>query len=189
MIIVKDDFLPRREFDGINTHILSRFKPGQRYDNEMFILPSLDHCAVRIREVSDDGTLDGPACRLGLPIISITEAMREYLITELKLIDPLPLHFWFQYQSMNQGVGPHFDGTVRDRTLEQSISTLLYTHSEWEDDWGGELCVHNVEVLPKPNRLIMYTRDEEHWVNPIKHRDPDYQRMFFGVSWSFYGFN
>lgn len=192
MIISKDNFLPESSFKELNLHMLSRFHPDRRYDNEIFtsgVNPLLDGCPIRMRSVSIDGNLMEPACHLGRMIPEVTEAMRSYLITDLNLKDPLPYHFWFQYHGLHHNTGPHHDGAVRDNPLDRSISTLLYTHATWEEDWGGELCTHGTELLTKPNRIVTYSRDEEHWVNSIKHGDPDYQRMFFGVSWSFYGFN
>lgn len=91
---------------------------------------------------------------------------------------------WFQYMNNKQRAGKHFDGMVNNRYLTRSYSAFLYTHAIWEDDYGGELCTNETETKVYPNRLIIYSRDEEHWTNPILHDQDKYKRMFFATSWS-----
>ena len=179
MITYFDNFLPDADFSALNERMLKRYKPGLRQDN------GSDLTAIRIRTTSADGVnYTESKVLLGLQIVPALEKMRDTLV-KLGYVKPLPYSIWFQYGDKNHLVGKHFDGKVGDSTLEKSLSTFLYTNKYWEDDWGGEFCVNGTEILPKPNRLIIYSRDEEHWINNISAKvEHDYLRMFFGVSWS-----
>jgi len=91
---------------------------------------------------------------------------------------------WFQYMNNRQLAGKHYDGAVNNKHLTRSYSAFLYTHVIWEDHYGGELCFNGTELKVYPNRLIIYSRDEEHWTKPILHDQDKYERMFFATSWS-----
>jgi Rps23 Pro-64 3,4-dihydroxylase Tpa1-like proline 4-hydroxylase len=103
----------------------------------------------------------------------------------MNLINPLARQMWYQYHSKKHKIISHLDQAVKDKTSKQSFTSLLYMHDNWEDSWGGELTFLNDKqsILPKPNRLIIYSRDEEHWVNEITHDLDDYQRMLFFTAW------
>jgi hypothetical protein len=183
MISYFDDFLLGTQFVPLNQKMLKRYKHGLRQDIGHTNFPS-ENQAVRIRTSSNDHDYTESKVLLGIEIVPAIEKMRETLLT-LGYVDPMAYSVWYQYGDKNHLVGKHFDSTVRNSAPEKSLSTFLYTHNCWEDDWGGEFCVNSAEVLPKPNRLIVYSRDEEHWINSIKHTlEDNYMRMFFGVSWS-----
>lgn len=183
MYFFKDNFLPDELFQSLNKKMLSRYKPGLRQDN---INIKRETEPVRIRTTSKNNDYTEAACVLGSRMIpDVINTIREYAIDELKWKNPEAWSIWFQYMSKHQNVQKHYDdGYLRGRKPTQCFSTFLYTHDKWDYDWGGELCLHSAEIATKPNRLIIYSRDEEHWVNPIKHDLHGYQRMFFGVSWS-----
>ena len=182
MITYFDDFLDQSTFTELNERMLKRFSKNLRQDVGSF---NTDNSAVRVRSTSTNNNFIQSAGLLGSKVvIPILEQIKTFLPTKIGGINPQAYSVWFQYMNKYQGVNKHFDGTVNNRPKKQSYSAFLYAHSEWEDDWGGELCVNSAEVLPKPNRLIVYSRDEEHWVNEVVHSNDEYQRMFFGSSWS-----
>ena len=39
-------------------------------------------------------------------------------------------------------------------------------------------------IEPKPNRMLIWSREEWHMVNALTVNDPNYVRSFFGTSWS-----
>ena len=181
MITYFDDFLDQSTFTELNERMLKRFSNSLIQDSRF----NTDSVAVRISNINFlRGDIIGPQHFLGKVVMPILEQIKTFLPTEIGGINPQAYSVWFQYMNKYQGVSKHFDGTVNNRPEKQSYSAFLYAHSEWEDDWGGELCVNSAEVLPKPNRLIVYSRDEEHWVNEVVHSNDEYQRMFFGSSWS-----
>jgi hypothetical protein len=180
VIFYIDNFLPKELFESLNSRMLWRYKPNLRQDFKQH-----DVEAVRIRTSSDNNDYTESAVLLGKMVPDVILAIKDYMVNERNWKNPEASSIWFQYMSVTQQVGPHFDdGYIRNRKPHQCFSTFLYSHNVWEDDYGGELCVHGTEVLPKPNRLIVYSRDEQHWVKPIKHDIKEYQRMFLGISWS-----
>jgi len=182
MFLFVDNFLSEEDFMILNERMLWRFRPGLRQDDQYH---GKKTAAVRIRTLSHNHDYTEAQHLLGKTVPNIVEYIKNYLINELKFISPEAHGIWFQYMSNKQFVGPHYDdGNLRKKKPTQCFSTFLYSHNKWEDDWGGELCFHTGEILPKKNRLIIYSRDEEHWVKDIKHDNDNYQRMFLGVSWS-----
>ncbi len=187
MITCQDDFLSIDKFQELNTCILNRFnttlKEHTNWCRKTYL--SLDQLPIRTRiEPVEDEDYTRIQFLLGLPIVSITKRIQEYMINELQVKDPKPFSVWIQYMNSNHAVGKHLDGSVRNSSLDKSFTSLLYAHTQWEDSWGGEVIVEDTSYLPKPNRLVVYSRDKRHGVNPILHRNNDYYRLFLGVSWS-----
>lgn len=180
MYLFVDNFLPEETFTSLNKRMMWRFKPNLRQDER----PKKE-AAVRIRTLTDGVDYKESAVLLGSMVPYIVEYTQKYMIERLNFKQPLAHGIWFQYMSNKQFVGPHYDDmNLRGKSPVQCFSTFLYSHEFWEDSWGGELCFHTGKVLPLRNRMILYSRDEEHWVNDIYHDKEDYQRMFLGISWS-----
>lgn len=180
-----DNFLPEQLFQELNERMLWRYKPGLRQDQGKALILDTSSSAIRIRTSSDNNDYTESAILLGKMVPAAVELVKNYLTEELKFINPEARSIWFQYHLLEHRVGKHYDdGNIRKRLPHQCFSTFLYSHEKWEDDWGGELCFNDGELLPKSNRLITYSRDEEHWVNLINHDLKDYKRMFLGMSWS-----
>jgi Rps23 Pro-64 3,4-dihydroxylase Tpa1-like proline 4-hydroxylase len=94
---------------------------------------------------------------------------------------------------------PHRDQAVRKSLPKDTYTCVIYT-SDWKPNWGGEFVVgspvfndeglvesltdftHSIE--PKPNRMVIWSREEWHMVNALTVNDPNYVRSFFGTSWS-----
>jgi len=183
MITYIDNFLTSSDLDALNTRMLKRYKPGIRQDTGKELNFS-ESAAVRIRTTTNNHDYTESMVLLGVEILPAIKKISQTLV-DLKYKNPEPYNIWFQYGDKNHLVGKHTDGTVRGKSLEFSISTLLYTHKYWENNWGGEFCVESIEILPKPNRLVIYSREHEHWIKNIHHTLEDsYMRMFLGVSWS-----
>lgn len=119
-----------------------------------------------------------------ITLLPIIDQIQECLKNVTKSTTQQHYASWFQYMNNKQRAGKHFDGAVNNRHLTRSYSAFLYTHAIWEDHYGGELCINETETKVYPNRLIIYSRDEEHWTNPILHDQDKYERMFFATSWS-----
>jgi hypothetical protein len=173
MYFYKDNFLPEELFSSLQKRMLWRFKQGDTKD------------ASRIKThiiENNDYTVAGVI--LGAMVPDAVLSIKKYLEETYNFKNLQARLIWFQYQNNKQHIGRHYDeGRTGGRKAYQCFSTFIYTHEQWEDNWGGEFCINYAEVLPKTNRLLVHSRDEEHWVNPIKHGLDDYQRMFLGVSW------
>jgi Rps23 Pro-64 3,4-dihydroxylase Tpa1-like proline 4-hydroxylase len=106
---------------------------------------------------------------------------------------------WFQYSVDTMSLPPHRDQAVRKSLPKDTYTAVIYT-SDWKPNWGGEFVVgspvfndeglvesltdftHSIE--PKPNRMVIWSREEWHMVNALTVNDPNYVRSFFGTSWS-----
>lgn len=57
----------------------------------------------------------------------------------------------------------------------RTISSVFYLHSDWEDDWGGQLHLQDKNDLwhmiqPTPNRIALFQSDLLHEVIKAKHQ-------------------
>jgi hypothetical protein len=196
VIVCRDNFLSTGEFQELNTCILNRFNTTLKEHTiqcgETFpkipIQLVLNQLPIRthLELVEEDEKEDYNRIHflLGLPIVSSMKIIQEYMINELQIKKPKPSSVWIQYMHNKHRLGKHLDGAIRGRSLNKSLTSLLYAHEQWEDTWGGEFDIADHSYLPKPNRLIVYSRDNSHGVNPILHKNDNYYRLFLGVSWS-----
>ena len=96
-------------------------------------------------------------------------------------------NIWFQYGDTETHMHRHSDGTIHDATDENCFTSMIFSHSEWDNDNGGifkvesiggaETTIHN----PDPNSFIVWNRHHPHWMTPIVKECP--LRMFIGMSW------
>ncbi len=194
MIQYHDNLLPNKLFNSFNKTMIWRdetlkFDPKIRLKNFSSgdeIQEQKATFAKRIKSgvvpIDDDYT--EIAALLGSKEVpAVIKHVKNFLIKVMKLNNPKVYGNWFQFMNQTQRIGKHFDApSVGGKPINQSFSSFLYMHDTWEDDWGGEICFNGKAIiLPKPNRLVVYSRDEEHWVNEFT---GDYKRMFLGLSWS-----
>ena len=96
---------------------------------------------------------------------------------------------WFQYSVDTMSLQPHRDQAVRKSLPKDTYTAVIYT-SDWKPNWGGEFVVgspvfndeglvesltdftHSIE--PKPNRMVIWSREEWHMVNALTVNDPNY---------------
>ena len=197
MYCYKDNFLSDELFNLFKEDMLNKYEPRKEWvtDNgEMRFGKYLsgenykEDAPVRVMDLTypEDGNYMYTAVKLGSKSLpEIARSIKQYMIECMNLINPLARQMWYQYHSKKHKIISHLDQAVKDKTSKQSFTSLLYMHDNWEDSWGGELTFLNDKqsILPKPNRLIIYSRDEEHWVNEITHDLDDYQRMLFFTAW------
>jgi len=178
-----DNFLPDIQFKELNERMLWRFKPTIRQD--AITIRNRNSHPVRIRTSSDNNDYTEAAMILGKMVPDVVAKVKNFLENEHKFVNCMASSIWFQYHSQEQTLSQHYDdGHIRGKKPNQCFTSFVYTHNIWEDNYGGELCFETGSILPKSNRLVIYSRDELHWVNPIKHNLENYNRMFLGVSWS-----
>ena len=192
-----DDILPKSLFDSFHKEMLKRFNPKLRFEESVIqeglnlfqaqelINGNIQAIRIRAGETPTDDYLNVASILGSKSLPEVMTTIKKCLTEKLNFVTPVAHGTWFQYMSNKQQVGKHFDNpNVNCKPIDQSFSAFLYMHQTWEDNWGGELCFNSGAVLPKSNRLIVYSREEEHWVNEIKHTLDDYQRMFVATSWS-----
>tara|TARA_R100000951_G_C2646240_1_gene182697 strand:+ start:766 stop:1422 length:657 start_codon:yes stop_codon:yes gene_type:complete len=197
MIYIEDDFLTEEQFTALKNKVDSHYspiEPRELFDNydfknepDKYILP-----IARSGDWLDSCIPNAPQC------IPALKKMEETLINqgvqELKNWSS-----WFQYSVDTMSLPPHRDQAVRKSLPKDTYTAVIYT-SDWKPNWGGEFVAGSpifnddglVESLtdfthfiePKPNRMVIWSREEWHMVNALTVNDPDYVRSFFGTSWS-----
>ena len=104
-------------------------------------------------------------------------------------------NLWLQYTDHTSIFHRHRDNAIASYNDKDCFTSILFTHDIWEDSWGGstmisdsssdinieELNENQVEYFPKPNALIIWTRDHPHWMKPILNKDVT--RIFVGGCW------
>ena len=197
MIYIEDDFLTEEQFTALKNKVDSHYspiEPRELFDNydfknepDKYILP-----IARSGDWLDSCIPNAPQC------IPALKKMEETLINqgvqELKNWSS-----WFQYSVDTMSLPPHRDQAVRKSLPKDTYTAVIYT-SDWKPNWGGEFVVgspvfndqgfveslidftHKIE--PKPNRMVIWSREEWHMVNAFTVNDPNYVRSFFGTSWS-----
>lgn len=197
MIYIEDDFLTEEQFTALKNKVDSHYspiEPRELFDNydfknepDKYILP-----IARSGDWLDSCIPNAPQC------IPALKKMEETLINqgvqELKNWSS-----WFQYSVDTMSLPPHRDQAVRKSLPKDTYTCVIYT-SDWKPNWGGEFVVgtpifndeglvesltdftHSIE--PKPNRMVIWSREEWHMVNALTVNDPNYVRSFFGTSWS-----
>jgi Rps23 Pro-64 3,4-dihydroxylase Tpa1-like proline 4-hydroxylase len=197
MIYIEDDFLTEEQFTALKNKVDSHYspiEPRELFDNydfknepDKYILP-----IARSGDWLDSCIPNAPQC------IPALKKMEETLINqgvqELKNWSS-----WFQYSVDTMSLPPHRDQAVRKSLPKDTYTAVIYT-SDWKPNWGGEFVVgspvfndeglvesltdftHSIE--PKPNRMVIWSREEWHMVNALTVNDPNYVRSFFGTSWS-----
>jgi len=197
MIYIEDDFLTEEQFTALKNKVDSHYspiEPRELFDNydfknepDKYILP-----IARSGDWLDSCIPNAPQC------IPALKKMEETLINqgvqELKNWSS-----WFQYSVDTMSLPPHRDQAVRKSLPKDTYTCVIYT-SDWKPNWGGEFVVgspifndeglvesltdftHSIE--PKPNRMVIWSREEWHQVTALTVNDPNYVRSFFGTSWS-----
>ena len=94
---------------------------------------------------------------------------------------------WFQYGDTETQMHRHSDGIIHNATAENCFTSMIFSHSEWDNDWGGQFKVESMDGTettiqnPEPNSFILWNRHHPHWMTPIVKECP--LRMFIGMSW------
>jgi hypothetical protein len=191
-----DDFLPTDQFQALKQRILSRFVRGngQRLEYGSDV-------PIRIESHHEDGNW-----REGVDLLGkeCTPAIEKMMISleERGVSELCNWSVWFQYITNGMSIPMHRDARLRKSTQEHTYSAILYC-SDWEPGWGGEFYygdpiwddtsatnkpVSDLKVTgviePRPNRMLVWSRDIWHAVYHVTYDNPNYKRAFLGTGWS-----
>ena len=191
----KDNFLPEELFNTLSKEAMIQYRPRDGWY-------ALDPIEEGKRIYGDQFEIEGPTRVVGenypekdnfgmsailMKSKSLPETMhriKKYMSEELQFVNPTARMVWFQHHTNKNKVIPHFDNPLSGKPLEHSFTSLLYIHDTWKDEWGGEFSSDEGNIVPKPNRLLIYRRDIKHWVNPITHTLDDYPRTLLFAGWA-----
>lgn len=197
MIHYVDNFLPQDQFDALKLRVEKRFIPT---DKKKFEANSDE--PVRITYHDETGNWREGCNLLGKECIPAVEK----IIKEFEIIGVQELFnwsLWYQYIIDTMTIPPHQDQGLRYSSKEHSYTAVIYT-SDWQPGYGGEFVVGEpifpkatngtvpraigidpIQIIePKPNRMLIWSREVWHAVNKVTVDDPTYMRNFMGTGWS-----
>lgn len=185
MIHFVDNFLDSDLFYELQDKMYNTIKPEQHH-GERRIKKSPWFVGEPLRVVvSNIKKVDTIHDKLGTVAVPVMEKIKNYCLDTLRLSNIQAHNIWYQYSMLEKEVvGKHYDAALGNHSKNQSYTCFIYTHKVWNDDWGGEICFQSQTILPKPNRLVFYSRNKLHWVNKSKHNLENFQRMAIGIDWS-----
>ena len=187
MILSVDNFLDNETFDILNASMLSKLDRVKcRKADDVGNEKSHSEAYTQLH-----GDILFPKMHLGVHIGPIIDKVRNYIETEIG--KSIPVVESTHYAFMNQGylIRRHVDSIstpIDFDELAKNYKAFIFSHSKWEEEWGGHLCFKNTEkeYLPVPNRLVVYTTDEPHWTILMNEKSGDATRMIMGIRFGNY---
>tara|TARA_R110000850_G_scaffold106444_2_gene217821 strand:+ start:1306 stop:2019 length:714 start_codon:yes stop_codon:yes gene_type:complete len=201
MIYYIDDFLPQDQFDAL----AKRVKSGFRGDMSGLVENSDE--PLRVTHHHESGSITEACNFLGQECRPAIDKMIDVMENDLGIQNLKNWSVWYQYIINTMTMPTHQDQALRDSDKANTFTSILYT-SDWEPGWGGEFIVGepvfkaiNVNasevkmaatglknlthvIEPKPNRMLIWSREEWHAVQQVTVDIPNFKRSFLGTGWS-----
>lgn len=172
MISIADDFLSAMELEFHRTMIIGKLD-----------VSTLKQFGMWMQTYQIDSGKDTDIhYKLGV-IWKITAEKIQKHFKEVLGIDVLPYSFRYQCMTDDYTIHPHKDGEVREKSIDNCYTSIVYLNDEWDDTLGGNFEIHGHSVVSAPNRMVIYSRDEEHWVSPAL-TNWKIPRQMLLISWS-----
>lgn len=172
MISVADNFLSAMELEYHRTMVLAKVNVSTLKQLGMW---------VHSHEI-ESGKMTGIHYKLGLIWKITTEKIQEHFKNTLGM-DVLPYSFRYQCMTDEYIIHPHRDGEVRQKSIDNCYTSIVYLNDEWDETLGGNFEIEGNSVVSLPNRLVIYSRDTEHWVSPALSKW-NLPRQMLLISWS-----
>lgn len=172
MLSVADDFLSAMELEFHRTMVLGKVDVSTLKQFGMW---------MHSYEI-ESGSAADIHYKLGV-IWKITAEKIQRHFKEVLELDVLPYSFRYQCMTDEYTIHPHRDGKVREKSIDNCYTSIVYLNDDWNENLGGNFEIQDVSIVSLPNRLVIYSRDEEHWVSPAldKWKLP---RQLLLISWS-----
>jgi hypothetical protein len=188
MVIVKDDFLDDATFSWLcesSKKVSSKLKQGLEQNGVTDIYRShhKKNWNTCYYDLNGDPTI--PSVKLGRDISPILNKITDLVKEENSSYNIPKLNNVFHIFSINgYETHKHRDqaySVTSEEVLKSTFKGFIFCHQTWKEEWGGHLCFNGSENLPKPNRLVIFSMEEAHWVNLVK--DAEVERSIFGARW------
>lgn len=172
MISVADNFLSVMELEYHRTMVLAKVNVSTLKQLGMW---------VHSHEI-ESGKITDIHYKLGVIWKITAEKIQEHFKNNLGM-DVLPYSFRYQCMTDEYIIHPHRDGEVRQKSIDNCYTSIVYLNDEWEETLGGNFEIEGNSIVSLPNRLVIYSRDEEHWVSPALSKW-NLPRQMLLISWS-----
>ena len=172
MLLFADDRLSQFE--------LQQHRNGLRTGMNPFLLQSCN--MWKQSHEFESGDIEEIRRKLGIAWAMTCKNIQQFFYDQLSVaVSPYSL----RYQCMTDQyiINPHLDGPVRDKSLDSCYSSIVYLNDEWDETLGGNFEIEGNSVASLPNRLVIYSRDTEHWVSPALSKW-NLPRQMLLISWS-----
>lgn len=184
MVFIKDNFLPEETFVWLNN--LAKQNAVKSLQNIKFNKNRLSKFYTKEKTAWDHTE---PNCSLnilrqtyGNQIVDIFNKIEnECKENNIQLLEYKKMFFLFA--TTGYLVPTHRDKNLLHSTMDdlsKIYKAFIFCHSVWKPEWKGELCFSNGNYLPLPNRLLIYSGDEKHWVEQVQEIG-DNLRMIFAI--------
>jgi Rps23 Pro-64 3,4-dihydroxylase Tpa1-like proline 4-hydroxylase len=182
----KDNFLSEKDFNNLNQTAIKRYPLIEKTDKIGMLHK---HQPIKSRD------MNFPAGYTSLPVeatimygksaANAVTRIHQYLVNEVKVIEPEISTIWFAYMTPGRTMEFHCDGEVRDVPENRCITVCIYLHDQWDISWGGEIeTIYGDKYSPQPNRIIFWSRDVMHRVNEITAPVLPTKRMVMATTWT-----
>ena len=181
-IFFKENFLSDDDFMAFNKLMLSRYPRVKALDwrnrKEGYPVP------FRTQEMAK--TEEQISLILGVHVNKVVKLIEQALYTDFGFSKVEFGSAWYAYMPPGTRVKTHVDGTVGSipHVPEENCYSLgLYTHTVWEEDWGGEWSSEQGDYAATPNLLLGWNRTIPHQVKVTNQPDENMLRMVLITSW------
>lgn len=202
MVIVKDNFLNPELFAWLSDIAIKKADVGLTAANKFYNKTApMAYSLSKFYTINQEenkksgwdmsfgahlkGDLTEPKIRLGKQVESIVSKISDTInnATSKEISDIESVYMLFS--ATGYSLPKHVDIGSSRTTIDQAqqiFRAFLFCHKEWSPNWGGELCFESKKCLPIPNRLVIYTMEEPHWVNSVTKSAKNY-RIIFATSY------
>lgn len=186
MVIVRDNFLPENLFFWLNNLAKNKCSQSLQAATKKSTKISKFYTESKTGWDYSLSNLQGDLVRPQYALGSHYKDIHTLILNEITKNNLIPLELdcaFFMFATTGYEIPKHFDvryvGSKADQ-LKKIVKAFIFCHTEWDDSWGGELCFTSGNNSPSPNRLLIYTADEMHWVNKVNDIKEN-KRMIFGL--------
>lgn len=186
MVIVKDNFLPKNLFSWLNSTAKNKCSESFKLATKSTTTKSKFYTENKTGWDYSINNLQGDLVRPQYVLGTNYKIVYDMILSELAINELNPLNLdsvFFMFATTGYEIPKHVDvrylGTNINE-LNRIVKAFIFCHETWDNTWAGELCFKTGNYLPVPNRLLIYTADELHWVNKVNDIN-DNNRIIFGM--------
>lgn len=175
MVYTQDNFLPLELFNWLSDKAklksnLSLELSGNSNNRDFAKFHKVDRTGWDITYTELNGDISIPVMEIGDKVEDILNHIKNTIKSVTGADAPKIDNVHFIFSKTGYIVKQHTDRRFQNThpmKLSKIYKTFIFCNDVWDENWGGELCFNSGSFLPIPNRLVMYSIDEMHWVKKV----------------------